>query len=103
MSRSQLRSGLSFVARSCHMHHIIEGPVRIREPYGCGLGQHRRTDERCSAERTRTASFGCSDRSLPRITNGMIYEKDLGEKTVELAQGITEYNPGEGWEPANQQ
>jgi hypothetical protein len=35
--------------------------------------------------------------------DGVVYQKDLGEKTVELAQGITEYNPGEGWEPANQQ
>ncbi len=36
-------------------------------------------------------------------TDGIVYQKDLGEKTVESAQGITEYNPGEGWEPANQQ
>jgi hypothetical protein len=35
--------------------------------------------------------------------DGVVYQKDLGEKTVELAEGITEYNPGEGWEPANQQ
>jgi DUF2950 family protein len=35
--------------------------------------------------------------------DGVVYQKDLGEKTVELAQGINEYNPGEGWEPANQQ
>jgi hypothetical protein len=34
--------------------------------------------------------------------DGVVYQKDLGEKTVELAQGINEYNPGEGWEPANQ-
>ena len=36
-------------------------------------------------------------------TDGIVYQKDLGEKTVEVAQAITEYNPGEGWEPANQQ
>lgn len=39
--------------------------------------------------------------------DGVIYEKDLGEKTAEAAAAITAYNPGEGWtvvlapEPAN--
>jgi hypothetical protein len=34
-------------------------------------------------------------------TDGVVYQKDLGEKTVEIAEDITEYNPGEGWEPAS--
>ena len=34
--------------------------------------------------------------------DGVVYQKDLGEKTVESAQGITEYNPGQGWTPVNQ-
>jgi hypothetical protein len=34
--------------------------------------------------------------------DGVVYQKDLGEKTAEIAQGTTEYNPGEGWEPVNQ-
>jgi hypothetical protein len=29
--------------------------------------------------------------------DGVIYEKDLGEKTAEAAAAITAYNPGEGW------
>ncbi len=29
--------------------------------------------------------------------DGVIYEKDLGEKTSEEAASITSYNPGEGW------
>jgi len=29
--------------------------------------------------------------------DGMIYQKDLGEKTQELALAMTEYNPGDGW------
>jgi Protein of unknown function (DUF2950) len=29
--------------------------------------------------------------------NGIIYEKDLGEKTAELGQQITEYNPDKSW------
>jgi hypothetical protein len=36
-------------------------------------------------------------------TDGVVYQKDLGEMTVESAKGITEYNPGDGWEPVNQQ
>jgi DUF2950 family protein len=27
----------------------------------------------------------------------VIYQKDLGEKTAEIAPAITEYNPGDGW------
>jgi hypothetical protein len=26
-----------------------------------------------------------------------VYQKDLGEKTTELATAIGEYNPGDGW------
>ncbi len=39
--------------------------------------------------------------------DGVIYEKDLGEQTLETVAGLTAYNPGEGWtvvlapEPAN--
>ena len=39
--------------------------------------------------------------------DGVVYQKDLGEKTAEAAAVITDYNPGEGWtvvlapEPAN--
>ena len=29
--------------------------------------------------------------------NGIIYQKDLGEKTAELGQHITEYNPDKSW------
>jgi len=32
--------------------------------------------------------------------DGVIYQKDLGEKTSELAAVLTEYNPGDGWKPA---
>lgn len=31
--------------------------------------------------------------------DGVVYEKDLGEKTAEIATAITEYNPGDGWKP----
>ena len=34
--------------------------------------------------------------------DGVVYERDLGEKTSEISQGITEFDPGNGWEPANQ-
>jgi hypothetical protein len=34
-------------------------------------------------------------------SDGVVYQKDLGLKTVEIAQNMTEYNPGEGWEPVN--
>jgi hypothetical protein len=29
--------------------------------------------------------------------DGIIYQKDLGEKTAEVAVAIAEYNPGDGW------
>ncbi|HKD45775.1 MAG TPA: DUF2950 family protein [Candidatus Angelobacter sp.] len=29
--------------------------------------------------------------------DGVVYQKDLGEKTAEAATAITAYNPGEGW------
>jgi Protein of unknown function (DUF2950) len=32
--------------------------------------------------------------------DGVVYQKDLGEKTREVAQALTEYNPGDGWKPA---
>jgi hypothetical protein len=32
--------------------------------------------------------------------DGVVYEKDLGEKTVELAQAMTKYDPGDGWKSA---
>lgn len=33
-------------------------------------------------------------------TDGVVYQKDLGEKTADIASAITEYNPGDGWKPA---
>ena len=33
-------------------------------------------------------------------TDGLVYQKDLGEKTSEIAASVTEYNPGDGWNPA---
>jgi hypothetical protein len=35
--------------------------------------------------------------------DGVVYQKDLGEKTAEVAQAIQEYNPGDGWSPASGQ
>jgi len=32
--------------------------------------------------------------------DGVIYQKDLGEKTSDQGAAMTEYNPGEGWSPA---
>ncbi len=32
--------------------------------------------------------------------DGVVYQKDLGEKTIEIAQGITDYDPSDGWKPA---
>ena len=29
--------------------------------------------------------------------DGILYQKDLGEKTTDLAASMTEYNPGDGW------
>jgi len=31
---------------------------------------------------------------------GVVYQKDLGERTTDAAAALTEYNPGEGWNPA---
>jgi hypothetical protein len=31
---------------------------------------------------------------------GMAYQKDLGDKTADVAAAMTEYNPGDGWRPA---
>ena len=33
--------------------------------------------------------------------DGVVYEKDLREGTVDTAKAITEYNPGDGWTPVN--
>ena len=30
-------------------------------------------------------------------TNGILYQKDLGEETDKIAAAMTEYNPGDGW------
>jgi hypothetical protein len=32
--------------------------------------------------------------------DGVVYQKDLGEKTADIASAIAEYNPGDGWKPA---
>jgi hypothetical protein len=32
--------------------------------------------------------------------DGIVYQKDLGEKTADIAAAMTEYNPGDGWSPA---
>lgn len=32
--------------------------------------------------------------------DGVVYQKDLGGKTADVAANITEYNPGDGWQPA---
>ena len=32
--------------------------------------------------------------------DGTVYQKDLGEKTTDVAVGMAEYNPGDGWNPA---
>jgi len=32
--------------------------------------------------------------------DGVIFQKDLGEKTVGEGSALTEYNPGDGWSPA---
>jgi Protein of unknown function (DUF2950) len=31
--------------------------------------------------------------------DGVVYQKDLGEKTADLASATAEYNPGDGWSP----
>jgi len=32
--------------------------------------------------------------------DGVVYQKDLGEKTLDLAQSMTEYDASDGWKPA---
>jgi hypothetical protein len=32
--------------------------------------------------------------------DGVVYQKDLGEKTDEVSASMTEYNPADGWKPA---
>ena len=32
--------------------------------------------------------------------DGVVYQKDLGEKTTDAGAAMTAYNPGEGWKPA---
>jgi len=34
-------------------------------------------------------------------SDGIIYEKDLGKDTVEIAKSMKEYNPGDGWKRAH--
>ena len=31
---------------------------------------------------------------------GVVYQKDLGEKTTDIAASIKDYNPTQGWTPA---
>ncbi len=33
-------------------------------------------------------------------TDGIIYQKDLGDQSTNATAAITEYNPGDGWKPA---
>jgi hypothetical protein len=32
--------------------------------------------------------------------DGVVYQKDLGEKTTDVARTMQEYDPGDGWKPA---
>ena len=32
--------------------------------------------------------------------DGIVYQKDLGEKTDAIAQAMTDYDPGDDWKPA---
>ena len=32
--------------------------------------------------------------------DGTVYQKDLGEKTTDLAAAMVQYNPGDGWSSA---
>jgi hypothetical protein len=32
--------------------------------------------------------------------DGVVYQKNLGEKTAEIAQAMTRYDPADGWKPA---
>ena len=34
--------------------------------------------------------------------DGIVYEKDLGERTADVAVALTEYNPAEAWKPASE-
>jgi len=33
-------------------------------------------------------------------SDGIVYQKDLGEDTADVARALAEYNPGDGWKPA---
>jgi hypothetical protein len=33
-------------------------------------------------------------------SDGIVYQKDLGEKTADTASAMAAYNPGDGWKPA---
>jgi len=33
--------------------------------------------------------------------DGIVYQKDLGERTADSAIAISEYNPRDGWQPVN--
>ena len=35
--------------------------------------------------------------------DGIVYEKDLGPKTADVATAMTDYNPGDGWKPVSGQ
>ena len=32
--------------------------------------------------------------------DGIVYQKDLGEKTTDVASALVDYDPGDGWTPA---
>jgi hypothetical protein len=32
--------------------------------------------------------------------DGVVYEKDLGDDTIDVASKITDYNPDDSWQPA---
>jgi hypothetical protein len=32
--------------------------------------------------------------------DGVVYQKDLGEKTTAIAEAMKDYDPGDGWSPA---
>jgi hypothetical protein len=32
--------------------------------------------------------------------DGVVYQKDLGEKTTDEGTSMMDYNPGDGWSPA---
>jgi hypothetical protein len=34
--------------------------------------------------------------------DGVVHQKDLGEKTTDVAVAIAEYNPGDGWTPTTE-